>query len=185
MVRLPFRGESQVRRVPQTLWEWEGIEALRRRVAEILLQRTAILPRPDFVEGGVDDGEKVPAVGSQDLNRVSENISGRYSTEGQVLSRRCRAETPRLTCQLSPQPDTSFVVQPPLFTVVGSFLLVPKRFDAFNDDTEGFGVLLSAIDRPVKEIYHPSFRFLRRDIIQLLPIQYLKDDISVDTIVLK
>jgi len=55
-------GEVGVRRLPLPGGESEGVEAVRRRVAKVLLQRAAVFARPDFMDGGLDDGVTIPAV---------------------------------------------------------------------------------------------------------------------------
>ena len=47
VVALADGREGGVRGLPETFREGESVEAVRRRVAQVLLQRTAVLARPD------------------------------------------------------------------------------------------------------------------------------------------
>ena len=63
-------GEVGVRGLPLASGEGEGVETLRWGVAEVLFQRAAVFARPDFVDGGLDDGVVIPTVGGEDLERL-------------------------------------------------------------------------------------------------------------------
>ena len=78
VVALADGGEFRVGLLPLPGGEGEGFEAVRGGVAEPGFQRTAVFAGPDFVEGGLDDGVVIPAVGGEDVEGVSEgNVSRR------------------------------------------------------------------------------------------------------------
>ena len=60
--------------LPEPNGKGEGVEALGGGVAEALCHRAAVLTGPNLVEGGLDHGEKVPAVGSKYVEGVTEYV---------------------------------------------------------------------------------------------------------------
>ena len=73
VVAFADEGEVGVWHLPLPGGEGEGVEALRGGIAEVLFQRTAVFARPDFMDGRLDDGVVIPAVGGEDRNCISED----------------------------------------------------------------------------------------------------------------
>ena len=78
-------GQRRVGGLPETFGEGEGVEAFRWRVAQPGFQRAAVFARPDFMQGGLDDGVEVVAVGGEDVKGICENVVGRGGGEVQVF----------------------------------------------------------------------------------------------------
>jgi len=94
VVALAHGDEFRVGLLPLPGGEGEGVEALRRGVAESGFQCPAVFACPDFVDGGLDDGVVIPAVGGEDVSSVCEHYIRRHSCEAEVLrSSRCYKTT--------------------------------------------------------------------------------------------
>lgn len=85
VVPLADRGQRGIRRLPLAGGEWIGLETLRRRVAQILLQRPAVLPRPDFMNRALHHRVEVPAVGGEDVESIGVDKARRKRAEVEML----------------------------------------------------------------------------------------------------
>ena len=179
VVTLAQFGKAGIGGLPEPRGEDESDEAVGGGVAEILFQRAAVPAGPNLVKGGLDYGEKVPAVGSEHIEGVSEDIVRRHRRKAQVLGGRSDSEAAGEVMDGSRETRSVFRIYPPDFSVALSILRGPEGLNFPLNDGERFRILLRPLQRPVAEVDDAATRRLIRFIVEFLSVDDRHDNFGV------
>ena len=179
VVALPDFSEDGVGDSPELRREYEGVEALRRRVAEVLFQRAAVLAGPNLVESGLHHGEEVPAVGGEHVEGVAVDVVCQHRREAQVLGSSSGDEAAGQVADGSRETRSVFCVHPPDFSIALTILLSPVGFDFLLNDRKRFRILLRLLEWPITEVDDTATGHLIRFVVEFLSVDDRHDHVGV------